>query len=148
MCVWRDSFVCVKCDVTTRLWYLGHIKVGLACVCVTWLIRTCGMWRDSDSKVTRKDYQSHRKCRSRIVCVCDVTHSYVWHATWLKYKGHQKSKSRICVCVTWPIRIYKRTHNSDPLVIRKDNLNERWGAGVETQKNVRGEDWGMGSSTI
>jgi len=30
-------------------------------------------------------------------------------------------------------------------------LEERWGAGVETQKNVRGEnprDWGMVSSTV
>ena len=26
--------------------------------------------------------------------------------------------------------------------------DERWGAGVETQKNCTGRDWGMGSSTI
>jgi len=35
-------------------------------------------------------------------------------------------------------------HPCESTLVR-ELLVERWGAGVETQKNVRGEDWGMGS---
>jgi len=102
--IWHDSFIRVAmthwCDISmshrydvsmrhasfVRVIWLNSIT---GCTCVTWLISTCEM----------------------TFIVCDMTHSHVWHAsfvrvTWLIhmcYTTHSYVWHDSFICVTWPI---------------------------------------------
>ena len=137
--MWHDSLTWLfnvtwligMCVVTH--WYVWHDSL----MCVTWLIAMCYVWHDSTHWHDSMFYMTW------LIDMCDMTHGYVWHG-WSMY-------------MTWLIdtwldsvtRLIDMWHDSLICDMTSQRIvffgdSERWGAGVETQKNVRGEIGGWG----
>ena len=83
-------------------------------ICVTWLILMCGMTHD-DSCPTYEWIMSHTwKSRAThtnaLIRMCDMTHSYAWHDSF--------------VCVTWLVHMCNMTH-SYVTVVLQGHMNEK-----------------------
>jgi len=157
--VWHDSFICVTwlihmCDMThSYVWHDSFICVPNAS-CQKYIAHVWHAWF---------------VCVSRLIHMCDMTHSYAWHdsficGTWLIYlyacrmqvvtnMSHAHTYDAFdasCmmyyrhIIVTEFIEAIIYMINTVWTRILCDTCDERWGAGVETQKYVRGDIGGWG----
>ena len=150
----RDILIHI-CDINhSRAWHDSLSRV-------TWLIHMC----NNILFMCVTGGQSAVHPAKWLINLYGITHSHVWHALLMRVTGgrpavypeegndyfvyYSRSKywgsnddgsvslaaGTVFICVTWLIRM------CGTILSPRD---ERWGAGVETQKNVRGEVGGWG----
>ena len=112
--MWHDSF-----DMTHFIWFIRICDMTHSYmwhdlfVCVTWLIHIWGTWfmRDSKSKILIRCLTDIYTCDMTYSCICDMTHSYIWHdsfiyVTWPVHMWHDLS-----IRDTWLIQICDMTYS-------------------------------------
>ena len=113
---------------------------------VTWPVQMCNM---THSDVWHDPF----RCVTWPIQMCDTTHSHVWHDSPISEvisKSDPEASSSQAVIIGLFCRILPLLKGSFAVhIIRGCEWEavrqiERWGAGVETQKNVRGEIEGWG----
>ena len=145
ICVWRDSFMCNThqwqywycasvwvCSFMTHSWWRHHTHTHSwgshdSFMCVPWLIHVYSWLIDMFL------YQSKKKnyitvvssgntgitCGTWLIHMCDMTHWYVWHdsflcVTWLIHMcdmTHSYVWHDSFICVTWLIHMCDMTHS-------------------------------------
>ena len=130
-CVWHDPFICVTwpihmCDMThscdtwlIHVWYDPLIR-DRTHSCVTWLIYSRAAHRTSRQCFTFV-------CVTWLIHMCDMTHSYVWHAHSYAecdlFVRVTKFIENEFICVTWLIHMCNLTHSTcDTTHLKLDHM--------------------------
>ena len=74
-----------------------------------------------------------------------------WHSSAFDVNAFDMSGTPVPYCMALECHSKVECHILSSLPLMSSAIEytqERWGAGVETQKKCTGRDWGMGSSTI
>ena len=121
-----------------------------------WVTHITGMWVMSHSHHTVTHHSlTYQSLLSRISYVLHISHYWVRWAMFcisviteqdelcFAYECvelHLHGITHVCDCLIW-VTVTHVWHSTDLAVLlpKTHVCNERWGAGVETQKNVRGE---------
>ena len=142
--IWMENVTHMNLSWHTHGWVLSHIRMSHVA-------------HVNESGVFRQRYCCYCACR-KIIHMCDMTHSYVWHDSF--------------ICVTWLIHMCDMTRSyvwyDSSICVADINksyevLRLCWGCACCSSENhshgevgdwgrdpkkCTGRDWGMGSSTI
>jgi len=100
-CVWRNSLICVTCDITH--WHMWHDSCIYAYV--TWLMPLCM----THSRVWHDSFMSAR--RASFICVtCYVTDRSLLQNI-VSFIGLFCKRVLPFICATWPIHMCDMTHS-------------------------------------
>jgi len=116
--VWHDSFLCVTYlvhmwDMTySYVWQASSLRVTCliesyvwhdSSIFATWLIHMCdGLCQMYDMTLSDLWHESFI-CVTWLIHVCDMTHSYVWHYSYVQHDASS--------CATWLVHMWDMNHS-------------------------------------